>query len=124
MQVKMWRGKYTGNYQNRFVSSKSSGTSSMNGLSFFKPFPRILIFSDGQSMNSVPPPAALTVGNSPVPPPTRNVFMTSKKEMEMKKEQEVSVFYFKVLNEQKLFRKFLKVVKNHEKHFLSFFPVR
>ncbi|ULU01479.1 hypothetical protein L3Y34_001664 [Caenorhabditis briggsae] len=69
----MWRGKYTGNYHNRFVSAKSSGTSSL---------------SDGQSMNNVPPPAALTVGNAPVPPPNRNVFMSSRKEQEMKKEQE------------------------------------
>ncbi|CAL2037057.1 unnamed protein product [Caenorhabditis brenneri] len=69
----MWRGKYSGGYQNRFVSAKSSGTSSL---------------SDGQSMNNVPPPAALTVGNAPVPPPNRNVFMSNRKEQEMKKEQE------------------------------------
>ncbi|KAF1761444.1 hypothetical protein GCK72_009700 [Caenorhabditis remanei] len=69
----MWRGKYTGGYQNRFVSAKTSGTSSL---------------SDGKSMNNVPPPASLTVGNSPVPPPNRNVYMSSRKEQEMKKEQE------------------------------------
>ncbi|CAI2347556.1 unnamed protein product [Caenorhabditis sp. 36 PRJEB53466] len=71
----MWRGKYTGGYQNRFVSSKNSGTSSLN---------------DGQSMNNVPPPAALTIGNAPVPPTNRNVYMTNRKEEEMKKEQEYS----------------------------------
>ncbi|CAB03765.1 RNA helicase [Caenorhabditis elegans] len=69
----MWRGKYSGGYQNRFVSAKSSGTSSL---------------SDGKSMNNVPPPAALTVGNAPVPPPNRNILLSNRKEQEMKKEQE------------------------------------
>ncbi|CAB3402551.1 unnamed protein product [Caenorhabditis bovis] len=70
----MWRGRFTGGYQNRFVSSKSSGTSSLN---------------DGQtSMNNVPPPASLTTSNGPVAPPTRNVYMSAAKQKELEKEQE------------------------------------
>ncbi|CAI5446006.1 unnamed protein product [Caenorhabditis angaria] len=68
----MWRGRYSGGYQNRFVSSKTSGTSTLN---------------DGESMNNVPPPASLTTGSQPIPV-NRNVFMNPKKERELEKEQE------------------------------------